>query len=394
MNHYFYKNYAKMLEKFERYIFEMCKIEPQTKIILALSGGVDSCVLLDLCIKMDLEIALAHCNFKLRGTESDENEIFVNKLAQKYKLPFFLKIFDTKELASRTNDSIQMLARKLRYEWFLELLQTNNYDCIATAHHTNDVLETVVLNFTRGTGISGFHGIKPLQNKIIRPLLFASKAQIIDYAKSYNIDYQEDSSNAHTKYHRNLIRQEVIPILKKINPNLENTVTQTIEKINVVEQIYANFIKKFSENNIQNKNGFVEILASSCKKYEAFVLFSIITNYGFNFTQAKQILLCNTIGRVFFAANYQLLVDRKTYIISPKTININQEIIIQSIDYDVKFGTKILKFECIEMQNFIPKRNTNCIYLDSKKIKFPLVLRLWKPGDTMQPFGLNGTKKN
>lgn len=380
-----------MIEKFKKYIFDVCGIKPDAKIILAISGGLDSCVLLDLFLKSNIKIALAHCNFKLRGNESDENELFVKKLAQKHHLSFFVTNFDTQTLQLESKDSIQMIARKLRYDWFQTLLSENNFDFIATAHHKNDNLETVILNFTRGTGISGFHGIKPNQNQIIRPLLFASREEIRQYAIEKNIDYQEDSSNSSIKYHRNLIRHEVIPKLKTINPNLENTVEQTIEKIKVVEQIYADFIKDFSEKCIAKNDTYIEIDILSCKKHEPFVLFSIIESYGFNYVQSKQILNCDVVGNIFYSIDYQLVIDRKKYIISKKAIKKSESILIQNFDSDVVFENQILKFEPVFKKDFKPERNANIIYL-SKNTKFPLTLRPWQNGDFIQPFGMKGKK--
>lgn len=381
-----------MIEKFEKYIFEECKIEPNAKVILAISGGLDSCVLLDLFLKSRINFALAHCNFKLRGDESNENERFVSQLAQKNNLSFFNKQFETQTLVANSNESTQMLARKLRYNWFKLLLIENNFDFVATAHHKNDILETSILNFTRGTGISGFHGIKANRNKIIRPLLFATKEEIKNYASENNIEYQEDSSNLSTKYYRNLVRHEVIPQLKKINPNIENTIEQTIEKVNAVEKIYADFIADFKQKYVTHKieNTEIDILAS--KNHDAFVLYSIIEVYGFNYQQTKQILTSDKTGNAFYSSDYKLVIDRKKYIISKKlTLNF-ESIFIHDFDTNLVLPNGILVFQRISRSDFIPERNHHCVYLDEKKIKFPLELRKWKNGDSIQPFGMKGRK--
>lgn len=382
-----------MNKKFKKYIFEECKIEPNAKVILAISGGLDSCVLLDLFLKSGINFALAHCNFKLRGDESDENERFVSQLALKNNLPFFTKQFETQTLVANSSESTQMLARKLRYDWFQLLLIENNFDFVATAHHKNDVIETSILNFTRGTGISGFHGIKANQNKIIRPLLYATREEIKNYASENNIEYQEDSSNSSTKYYRNLVRHEVIPQLKKINPNIENTIEQTIEKVNVVEKIYADFIADFKQKYvINNKNENIEIEILASKKHDAFILYSIIEVYGFNYQQTKQILTFDKTGNVFYSSDYKLVIDRKKYIISKKTILNFETIFIQDFNTNLVLLNGILTFQRISKSVFNPERNHNCIYLDEKKIKFPLELRKWKNGDTIQPFGMKGRK--
>ncbi|TAF75091.1 MAG: tRNA lysidine(34) synthetase TilS [Bacteroidetes bacterium] len=381
-----------MIEKFKKYIFEECKIEPNAKVILAISGGLDSCVVLDLFLKSGINFALAHCNFKLRGDESDENERFVSQLALKNNLPFFTKQFETQTLVANSNESTQMLARKLRYNWFQLLLVENNFDFIATAHHKNDILETSILNFTRGTGISGFHGIKANQNKIIRPLLFATREEIKNYASENNIEYQEDSSNLSTKYYRNLVRHEVIPQLKKINPNIENTIEQTIEKVNAIEIIYADFITDFKQKYVTHKieNTEIDILAS--KNHNAFVLYSIIEIFGFNYQQTKQILTFDKIGNVFYSSDYKLVIDRKKYIITKKTILNFETIFIQDFNTNLVLPNGLLVFQRISRSDFIPERNHHCVYLDEKKLKFPLALRKWKNGDTIQPFGMKGRK--
>lgn len=382
-----------MIDQFKKYIFEECKIKPDSKVFLAISGGLDSCVLLDLFLKSGIKIALAHCNFKLRGDESDENEQFVCELAQKNNLLFFLKQFETQTLVANTSESTQMLARKLRYDWFQTLLVENDFDFVATAHHKNDVLETSILNFTRGTGISGFHGIKANQNKIIRPLLFATREEIKNYAILNHIEYQEDSSNLSTKYYRNLIRLEVIPKLKKINPNIENTIEQTVEKVNAVEKIYANYISdfmlKYVKKNIEN----IEIDMLASKKHDAFVLFSNIEIFGFNYLQTKQILASNKTGSIFYSTDYKLVIDREKYIISKIVVSNFDEILIQNFNSSLILPNKNLEFKQISKADFNPERNPNCIFLDETKIKFPLKLRNWENGDTIQPFGMKGRKK-
>lgn len=384
-----------MIESFKSYFFTVCGIKPEARIILAISGGLDSCVLLDLFLKSKITLALAHCNFQLRAQESDENELFVKNLAEKNNLPIFIKHFNTNELVANSSDSIQMIARKLRYDWFNQLLLENNYEFVATAHHKNDVLETCILNFTRGTGISGFHGIKPQNGILIRPLLFAKRDEISAYSKNNNIDYQEDSSNNSMKYHRNLIRHEVITQLKKINPNIENTIEQTVEKVSAVEAIYEQFVVDFKSKFTSTQSNNFYIDKAEIKKNKPFFLYSLIENYGFNYAQAKQISMTETVGSVFYACNYELHIERQKIVIYRKKNDENDRndtLQIFNLKSDIVVGDKTLKFESVLKSHFTPSRDLNTIFLDESTIKLPLTLRHWKVGDKIQPFGMKGKK--
>ncbi len=227
-----------MLKPFLTYIAEKALFLPEDTILLAVSGGMDSVVMAHLFHKAKFKFAMAHCNFGLRGEESDADEAFVKKLAKKYKVPFYTEQFETEAFARLEKISVQMAARMLRYEWFGKLLREAGFAYLATAHHQNDTLETVLFNLTRGTGISGLHGISPSRGRVIRPLLFADREMIYDFVVENQLAWREDSSNQSSKYHRNLIRNEVVPLLKQINPGLEGTIAQTAAKISAVEHIY------------------------------------------------------------------------------------------------------------------------------------------------------------
>jgi tRNA(Ile)-lysidine synthase len=207
------------------------------KILVAVSGGLDSIVLLELLVKSGCPVGIAHVNFQLRGEESDQDEAFVVELANTYRVPVFVNHFDTKNYATATGVSIQMAARELRYDWFFDLLSSEEYDCLATAHHLNDNLETVLINFTRGTGLTGLKGMQSTTGKIIRPLLDFSRTQLEDFAKINNLAWREDSSNATDDYGRNFVRHRVIPKLKELNPSLEETFTRNIQRWSAAKEL-------------------------------------------------------------------------------------------------------------------------------------------------------------
>ena len=207
------------------------------KIMATVSGGIDSVVLCDILHQLKITFCVAHANFGLRAEESEADELFVKKLAKKYGVPFYSEQFDTLEFARQEKISTQMAARVLRYNWFEQLRQQLGYDYVATAHHQNDAAETILLNLTKGTGIAGLHGIAAKKEALVRPLLCLTKDDIYEYVTQHQLIWREDSSNETTKYQRNLIRHEVIPVLKRINPRLETTINQTIEKIQGAEQI-------------------------------------------------------------------------------------------------------------------------------------------------------------
>ena len=228
--------YRLMLKKFQNYIAAEQLFDLQDSVLLAVSGGMDSVVMAHLFFKAKFKFAIAHCNFGLRGEEADADEKFVKKLARKYKVPYFSEHFDTQAFADQEKISVQMAARVLRYEWFEKIRKEQQFQYLATGHHLNDMVETVLFNLTRGTGISGLHGILPKQDTLIRPMLFADKEMIYEYVVKNELLWREDSSNQSVKYQRNLIRNEIVPLLKNINPNLENTIRQTIEKVTGVEK--------------------------------------------------------------------------------------------------------------------------------------------------------------
>ena len=248
-----------MQKLFSTFINKNKLILSSNKILLTVSGGVDSVVMCNLFHNAGIKFGIAHCNFQLRGKESDGDEKFVENLADKYGVPFYCKQFDTKKYSKEHHISTQMAARTLRYNWFQEIRKKEGYTYIATAHHQDDSIETFFINLIRGTGIAGLHGILPKQGKIIRPLLFANKEDILKFSAKQDLSYREDSSNASDKYMRNKIRHSIVPVLRELNPKIETTISSTIKRLQDVETIYKSEIEKQRLNIVSEKDGSIFI---------------------------------------------------------------------------------------------------------------------------------------
>ncbi|MDO1445688.1 tRNA lysidine(34) synthetase TilS [Rhodocytophaga aerolata] len=386
-----------MLEKFKAYVQDKELFTPNDKVILAVSGGIDSVVMCHLFHQANFPFAIAHCNFGLRGEESDEDELFVKKLAKKYKAPFYSDHFEAAAFAEKEKISIQMAARTLRYEWFNRLAESEGYAYIATAHHLNDSVETLLLNITRGTGIAGLHGIQPKVNRLIRPLLFADKEEIHAYVVENQLAWREDSSNQSIKYQRNLIRHEVIPLLKKINPSLESTMEQTIERLTAVEHIFQAEVERVRQQVIR-KQGDVEYLDFTFLQQETeplIKLYELIKETHFSYTQAQDIwqVLEAEPGRRFESPTHTLVKDRTELIITPKQV---QQFISATITENQDFFSNEsleLRFQEVSAKNFSIPTDANIACLDKQLIQFPLKLRQWKQGDWFCPLGMNKKKK-
>jgi tRNA(Ile)-lysidine synthase len=386
-----------MLDLFKKYIQSENLFGVEDKILLAVSGGIDSVVMVDLFSKSKFDFGIAHANFCLRANESDEDELFVQKLAKKYKVPFYSEKFETSNFAANEKISIQMAARTLRYEWFKQLLQTYKYTYLATAHHQNDLLETVILNFTKGTGISGFHGILPKRNQIIRPLLFAEKEDLRDYLAENYLAYREDSSNESNKYQRNLIRNEVVPILKQINPNLEVTISETVQKVIVAENEFYTNLQVWKDATLIKKGDVCEISMSGALSKPLLFLAELLKEYNFTYPTSQQIYdnLENPVsGSQHLSPTHKLQFDRDKLILSPKNIQMYGSILINTTDelVSIQDFNLTLKHSDWKKGNSL-KTKPNAQLFDLSTLQFPLKLRMWKEGDWFIPLGMNGKKK-
>ncbi|MFA0963064.1 tRNA lysidine(34) synthetase TilS [Roseivirga sp. BDSF3-8] len=387
-----------MLERFRDYIKNRALISPDSKVLLAVSGGVDSMVMADLFIKAGYNCAIAHCQFNLRGKESEEDEAFVRSYAQLQNIPAHLMSFDTKGAAEERGISIQMAARKLRYEWFTSLLDKHGFEAVATAHHLGDVAETMLINLTRGTGISGLHGIRSRQNRIIRPMLFASREDIAGYAISENIAWREDSSNQDTKYRRNEIRQSVLPVLKKQNPNLEQRMAVTSEKLAGAEAIVKVFVNSFYEQHcFTSTEGLIRIPLEAllATPAPALLLHELLKKYGYAYEQMRDVLGdgVGESGRFVAAKGYRLYRDREDLILQKEpdgtalTGELSEEEGTQhAAGYDWEISLHPAEY-------FEISTDSQVAALDRDKLIFPLKIRTWKQGDRFFPLGMKRQKK-
>ena len=380
-----------MLTKFRKYLSDNSVILKDQRLLLALSGGVDSCVLLDLCLKSGFRPALAHCNFQLRGQASKEDADWIQTLALEKGLECHVQSFDTQVYALKKKVSIQMAARQLRYRWFDTLSEQNNYDLILVAHHADDALETFMINAMRGTGLRGLLGIPERRGKILRPMLSFSREEIMQYALENKIQWREDLSNAKTDYLRNALRHQVIPQWKKRDPNFDQQFQETLKHLGEAQDVLEDVISKFKKNNfIPQKQGFkISIDAFKGISSLNFYLNALFSPFGFeNLADLKQ-LMHSQGGKQLFSNTHRLVKDRGCFLLTPIEASPSESYPIASglttIDTPLRlFFTQEKTFK---------KGDSKSLMLDKSKLKFPLILRKWKQSDYFYPNGLKGSKK-
>lgn len=383
------------LKQFKDFIEQQQLFAIGSKILLAVSGGKDSVLMLHLFYEAGMDIGIAHCNFNLRGEEAKRDEDFVRSLSNRLNLPFYLTQFDTKKYAVSHKISTQMAARDLRYNWFENIRAENGYDYIALAQHQNDAVETVLINLLRGTGLSGLHGILSKRDRLIRPLLFLSRQKINELVEDHKLDYVEDSSNQSTNYTRNKLRLEVIPLLQEINPALENTFSKNISRFIEIEQFLENNVRALEQKIVQKKTDGIyislkEILALNPQKL---LLFELLKSYGFTDLLVDQILNGLNIqsGKMFFSQSHQAIINREDLIIFPLKKEAESQESIYCETENVQFNQFSLRHYCVDDLSF--EADKNKIYADLSQIIYPLTIRSWKSGDKFIPIGMQGFKK-
>jgi tRNA(Ile)-lysidine synthase len=385
-----------VLRPFLTHIEKLCKTTD--KILLAVSGGMDSMVMLHLFHQAGFSIAVAHCNFQLRGEESDEDEIFVAAKCKKWGIPFHSIRFDTNNYAIQHGLSVQMAARELRYSWFQQVKEKENADWIATAHHLSDSVETVLLNLSRGTSLDGLLGIAEKNGFVIRPLLFATHNEITNYAAETGVVWREDRSNETDDYQRNFIRHQIIPKLKQVNPAFEQSIAKTVERLSgdgaILTQAIEVWKKQFQRNEndkvILAKKGFEPSLDDS---YNSALLWRLLRGFGFHFDQCKKIVqaLNGQSGKQFLSTSHQLAVDREYLILVPLSSEL-AEVTIEDGQVDAYMGNRQLTFLSTTIGGSINNEEV-AIMLDIDSLRFPLTWRKWKAGDFFFPLGMTGRKK-
>ena len=393
-----------MIKKFEKYYQKNELFTKTDKILLTVSGGRDSVAMVYLFYTAKLNFGIAHCNFKLRGKEADKDEKFVKELAEKLNVPFYTISFNTKKFAHEYKISTQMAARELRYTWFEEIRIKNNFNFIATAHHKNDVAETLLINLTKGTGLSGLHGITSKNGTIIRPLLGFNRTEINDFVQANKIKFREDKSNEETKYVRNKIRHNVIPELEKINPSLIETIFNETQQFAELEQLLEIKINEDRMKCFSVKDEIIEIDIPKLLKLNPLktYLFYFLKPYGFNAEDVVDVMnsLEKQSGKKFLSKTHQIIKDRNQLIISSIKNTQNKEFKIESLkDFKllpIHVNAQIVSKERLKsIKKDLPdgKAGKNYAYLDAEKIHFPLTLRKWQQGDKFKPFGMKGVKK-
>ena len=380
-----------MIKSVQQYIINKKLFSKDSNLLLAISGGADSVCLFFVLKELGYNVELAHCNFNLRAEESDEDEYFVKELANKYGVKFHVNSFETQKYASEQKISIQMAARDLRYKWFDELLAVNNLDFVITAHHKDDNVETFFINLIRGTGVNGLCGIKAKNKKIIRPLLEISRQEIERYLTKNKIKYRNDSSNSEVKYLRNKIRHQLMPLLKEMNPNIEQIITNEIFVLDGVSKVFQEQMTAIKERLLVQKEGIYKLNISELIELQHLevILFEILKPFGFS--EVEQIIkaINSQSGKQFFSDTYQLIIDREQIIISALE-NHQEDIEIREIEIEIK---NPLSMKFAGSIDFSLNKNPNVAKLDFDKLSFPLKLRKWKNGDKFRPLGMRNFKK-
>ena len=380
-----------MKNKVQQFITEKSLFVREDKLILGISGGADSVCLMHVFLELGYSFELAHCNFNLRGEESDADEYFVKDLAKKYQLKIHVKQFDTLVYAAENKISTQMAARDLRYAWFEKLRIKLNAKYLAIAHHANDDVETFFINLVRGSGLKGFLGIKEKNNAIVRPLLSVSRLEIEQYLKDRGLVFREDSSNASVKYLRNKIRHELIPLLAQMNPSIQQTVKDEMRILEGVAQIYASKVEEVRKDLTQEKNGIVQLEISALLALNPLhsYLYELLSAYGFYAVEAISKALQGQSGKQFFSSTHQLVVDRENIFIS--LLNKENEVFEIAEKTISLVHPLVINFKVIADKTII--YDNNIAQLDVDKLKFPLTLRKWKEGDKFMPLGMKKFKK-
>ncbi|GHA29363.1 tRNA(Ile)-lysidine synthase [Salinimicrobium marinum] len=382
-----------MLEAFKNHLREQFPPLHKAKLLIAISGGVDSVVLTHLCKESGMRISLAHCNFHLRGEESDGDELFVQEFADALDLEVFTEHFDTEAYAEESKTSVQMAARDLRYQWFGELQRDLKFDYLLTAHHSNDDLETFMINFIRGTGLDGLTGIPESNDGILRPLLPFSRKEIEDYAHKNHLKWREDSSNLSTKYLRNRIRHEIIPGLEELNPQLLQSFKKTQQHLKesalLVEDYISAIFPKIAKKN-QDGYSFNIKLLKTIPNTKA-ILYELFKPFGFTEWNDVLHLLDAQAGKIVYSKTHRLVKDREKLLLTTipsEEDNFKFEISEEEAVLMLPVGT--FHLETVET---ISEANQNEIFVDKNKLDFPLIVRKWQKGDYFYPFGMEGKKK-
>lgn len=385
-----------MYDQFIKNIKEKPLIKRGQKVLLAVSGGIDSMVMLHLFERSEFEYGIAHCNFQLRGAESDGDEVFVREQVEQHGTSAHFETFETTEHAKLKGISIEMAARELRYEFFERIRKEYEYDRIVTAHHQDDLIETFFLNLSRKTGIKGLTGIKEKKGKLIRPLLFASREDIEKYASENYISYREDSSNSDVVYQRNFLRHKILPLFSELNPAFKKNFMASVENLKAAYDVYAAAVgSEINEILTEEKDQLlISISALQQSVHSKTVLLEILSGYGFNASVVDAVYqsLNNVSGKQFFSKTHRLVKDRDALFIQEITNDEDRVYYIEEDDMEL-FTPFDISVERVDGRDFTIIEDANIACVDLDEIEFPLLMRKWQQGDYFQPLGMTGFKK-
>jgi tRNA(Ile)-lysidine synthase len=385
-----------LLQRFKKYIQAEGLFKEKDKLLLAVSGGVDSVVLSELCQQAGYDFAIAHCNFQLREADSDRDEKFVGKLGEKYNVPVHVVKFDTKAIAAERKLSTQEAARELRYSWFEEIREACGYQYILTAHHADDNIETVLMNFFRGTGIKGIRGIESKHGFVVRPLLFARRTELEEFLTGNKLDHVSDYTNEQDDYTRNYFRNKVIPFIEKSFPEVNENILANISRFKETAMLYHQAIEIHKKKLLEFKGNEVHIPVLKLKKTAPLhsIVYEIIKEYGFSSSQTDEVisLLDGESGKYVQSSSHRVIKNRGWLIIAPNESTESEIVIIDEIG-NWQFALGNLRIETTSTSNFKPQTANFLASLDADEIKFPLLLRKWKQGDYFYPLGMKKKKK-
>lgn len=385
------------LHKVQLFIESNQLLTPQSRVIVGVSGGVDSVVLLNILSKLGYECVVAHCNFHLRGKESDRDEEFVAKLAEKQGLLYKKVDFDTVSYAKRHKISIEMAARDLRYDWFAGLLNDLKAQAIAVAHHADDSIETMLINSVRGSGLRGLYGIDARNGNIVRPLLICTREEIETYARKNNLSNVFDSTNASSDFLRNKFRNEILPALAHINPSVKQTFLENMNRMRGAWKIYNQKIQEIRKEicSTHGNQVYIDIPKLMQQADVSTVLFEILQPFHFKNSVVDDVVngLKSTSGAQFFSDTHCVLKDRNQLIIEVKEVDCDLEYQIEKETKSIHEPVSMEFRQFSSDENFQISRKPEKIHIDADKVHFPLTLRPWRKGDFFYPFGMTGKKK-
>ncbi len=382
-----------MLAKLKTHLQNRFPDMQQAKLLLAVSGGVDSIVMLRLFAELKMDISVAHCNFQLRDKESDGDMEFVEELCKQLKIPFFGIRFDTEQYAQVNGVSIQIAARDLRYQWFDTLLLDKKLDFLLTAHHVDDSVETFLINFSRGTGLDGLMGIPEQNHKIVRPMLVFSREEIEQHARANGWDWREDHTNAETKYLRNKIRKEVVPIFKKSNAGFLNSFKNSMMYLNEAHSLIEDASKDFYDRVVieEGETRYFSIAALKTRGNYLAYLHHWLLPFGFKNWDDVDLLVDAPTGKMIFSDTAVLLKNRAQLILAPKSVLDDDKQVYEL--YENETITKPIIISNEQQNERLAYEDKDIIFVDKDQVKFPLLLRKWRDGDSFYPLGMHGSKK-